>query len=392
VDEFDVDLRGVTKSFGGRRAVDDVTLQIRRGELFSLLGPSGCGKTTLMRLVAGFESADAGTILLGGSDMAGVPPHRRDVNMVFQNYALFPHLSVAGNIAFGLRIQKAPGIEDRVRRALEKVGLPSYEDRAPATLSGGEQQRVALARAIVTGPRVLLLDEPLAALDLKLRKGLQEELRRLQRELGMTILFVTHDQEEARALAVEPEVLLLDEPFGALDARVRQELRRWLRRLHDEIHVTSIFVTHDQEEALEVADRIAVMNRGRIEQVGTPEEIYERPATRFTAEFVGTGNFFEGTGDGRVVRTNDGLSIESAALGKVTLLVRPEKMRLNGGPGIDARVEEVLYQGSSTSILLRTGGRRLLVEDANDGAIARVRVGETASLSWRPEDVRILPR
>jgi spermidine/putrescine transport system ATP-binding protein len=340
VDEHDVTLRGVTKTFGGRRAVDDVTLSIRRGEFFSLLGPSGCGKTTLMRMIAGFESYDSGVITLGGADMAGIPPHKRDANMVFQSYALFPHLSVAENIAFGLRIAKTDDVDGRVRRALAKVNLAGYEKRSPATLSGGEQQRVALARAIVTGPRVLLLDEPLSALDLKLRKGLQEELRRLQRELAMTF----------------------------------------------------VFVTHDQEEALAMSDRIAVMNQGRVEQVGTPEEIYERPATRFAAEFVGSGNFFEGTGDGRTVRTRDGLSIESAASGEVTLLVRPEKMRINGGSGLPARVEEVLYQGASMSIILKSGERRLLVEDANDGALARVRVGETATVSWRPEDVLVLPR
>ena len=340
MDEFDVTLRGVTKTFGGRRAVDDVTLSIRRGEFFSLLGPSGCGKSTLMRMIAGFESHDSGAITLGGADMAGVPPHRRDVNMVFQSYALFPHLNVGDNIAFGLRIAKSPDIDARIRRALEQVNLGGYEKRSTATLSGGEQQRVALARAIVTGPRVLLLDEPLSALDLKLRKGLQEELRRLQRELAMTF----------------------------------------------------VFVTHDQEEALAMSDRIALMNKGRVEQVGTPEEIYERPATRFAAEFVGSGNFFEGTGDGRTVRTKDGLAIESAASGDVTLLVRPEKMRIDGGKGVSARVEEVLYQGASMSIILKAGERRLLVEDANDGALARVRVGETTTVSWRPEDVLVLPR
>jgi spermidine/putrescine transport system ATP-binding protein len=340
VDEHDVTLRSVTKTFGGRRAVDEVTLTIRRGEFFSLLGPSGCGKTTLMRMIAGFESADSGTITLGGADMAGVPPHKRDVNMVFQSYALFPHLTVAENVAFGLKIAKLDDVPGRVARALTKVNLSGYEKRSPTTLSGGEQQRVALARAIVTGPRVLLLDEPLSALDLKLRKGLQEELRRLQRELAMTF----------------------------------------------------IFVTHDQEEALGMSDRIALMNKGHVEQVGTPEEIYERPATRFAAEFVGSGNFFEGTGDGRAVRTKDGLTIESSVSGDVTLLVRPEKMRINGGQGVSARVEEVLYQGASMSIILKAGERRLLVEDANDGALARVRVGETTTVSWRPEDVLVLPR
>ncbi|HVR85057.1 MAG TPA: ABC transporter ATP-binding protein [Planctomycetota bacterium] len=340
MDEFDVTLRGVTRTFGGRRAVDDVTLDIRRGEFFSLLGPSGCGKTTLMRIIAGFESADSGSVTLAGVDMAGVPPHRRDVNMVFQSYALFPHLSVAGNIAFGLRIAKADDIGGRIARALAKVNLSGYEPRSITTLSGGEQQRVALARAIVTGPRVLLLDEPLSALDLKLRKGLQAELRRLQRELAMTF----------------------------------------------------IFVTHDQEEALAMSDRIAVMNQGRVEQVGTPEDIYEQPSTRFTAEFVGAGNFFEGSGDGRTFRTRDGLSFQAAASGEAIILVRPEKMKIAAGAGLACRVEEVLYQGASRSIILRAGERRLLVEDANDGASARVRVGETTAVSWRPEDVLVLPR
>jgi len=340
VDEHDVTLHGVTRTFGGRPAADNVTLSIRRGEFFSLLGPSGCGKTTLMRIIAGFETADSGTVTLGGVDMAGVPPHRRDVNMVFQNYALFPHLSVAGNIAFGLRIAKADDIDGRIRRALEKVNLAGYETRAVTTLSGGEQQRVALARAIVTGPRVLLLDEPLSALDLKLRKGLQAELRRLQRELAMTF----------------------------------------------------VFVTHDQEEALAMSDRIAVLNGGRVEQVGTPEDIYERPATRFTAEFVGAGNFFEGSGDGRTFRTKEGLSFDAPASGDAVILVRPEKMRIAAAGGLPCRVEEILYQGASRSIILRTGERKLLVEDANDGSSARVKVGETAAVSWRPEDGLVLPR
>jgi ABC-type Fe3+/spermidine/putrescine transport system ATPase subunit len=340
VSGFDVRLRGVTKSFGGRRAVDDISLDIRRGEFFSLLGPSGCGKTTLMRLIAGFEFPDSGTIELGGQDVDRVPAHKRDVNMVFQNYALFPHLSVADNIAFGLKIAKRDDIPGQVERVLAMVNLSNYGSRAPLTLSGGEQQRVALARAIVTGPRVLLLDEPLGALDLKLRKGLQEELRRIQRSLGMTF----------------------------------------------------IFVTHDQEEALAMSDRIAVMNLGHVEQVGTPVEIYERPASRFAAEFVGTGNIFEGTGDGSAVRTADGLLVPGQATGAVTLLVRPEKMRLNGGSGIAARVEEILYQGSSTSIILRAGDRRIVVEDANDGALEQVTVGQMTTVTWRPEDALILPR
>ncbi len=307
-DEIDIAARGVAKQFpgAGRRAVDDVTLLIRRGEFFSLLGPSGCGKSTLMRIVAGFESADAGTIELGGRDMRDVPPQRRDVNMVFQNYALFPHLDVGRNVAFGLPTPDPA----RVAECLALVNLSGYERRAIATLSGGEQQRVAIARAVAPRPRVLLLDEPLGALDLKLRKGLQEELRRLQRSLGMTFLHVTHDQEEALAMS----------------------------------------------------DRIGVMNQGRLEQVGPPREIYEAPATRFVAGFVGSANFLD-----------EGM-------------VRPEKIRL-GAEGIAAEVVDVLYQGAVVHAVLQAGGRRIVAEGAFD-----VRPGQAVRVSWRPEDVRTFPR
>ena len=306
MNDFDIAARGVIKSFGGRRAVDDVTLEIRRGEFFSLLGPSGCGKSTLMRMIAGFETADAGAILLGGADMRDVPPQRRDCNMVFQNYALFPHLDVAGNVAFGLNGNSAA----RVAECLALVNLSGYERRSIGTLSGGEQQRVAIARAVAPRPRVLLLDEPLGALDLKLREGLQEELRRLQRSLGMTFLHVTHDQEEALALS----------------------------------------------------DRVGVMNQGRLEQVGTPREIYESPATRFVAGFVGSANFFD-----------EGM-------------VRPEKIRL-GAEGIEAEVVDVLYHGAVVHAVLDAGGRRVLAEGAFD-----VRPGQRVRVSWRPEDVRTFPR
>jgi spermidine/putrescine transport system ATP-binding protein len=338
--ECDVRLEGVRKAFGARVAAAGVDLEVRRGEFYSLLGPSGCGKTTLMRLVAGFESPDAGRIEVAGRDMQGVPPHRRDVNLVFQNYALFPHLDVAGNVAFGLRMAGVADPGPRVGAALERVGLSGFERRSVGTLSGGEQQRVALARAVVTEPRVLLLDEPLSALDRKLRVGLRAELRRLQRELGMTFVFVTHDQEEALALS----------------------------------------------------DRVAVLDAGRVRQVGPPREIYERPADRFVAEFVGAGNFFDGVGDGRAVRTPEGLVHEAGATGHVTLLIRPEKFRLDAGPGggLDARVEEILYQGASATLLVRAAGRRILVEDP--GAAGRLRVGESAVLRWKPEDVLVLPR
>ncbi len=348
--EIDVELRGVSKSLGGR-VVDAVSFAVRRAEFFSLLGPSGCGKTTLLRLISGFEAPDEGAILLGGADVARVPPHRRDVNMVFQSYALFPHLSVAENVAFGLRIQRARDIEARVRRALERVHLAGYERRSPLTLSGGEQQRVALARAIVTGPRVLLLDEPLGALDLKLRKGLREELRLLQRELAMTF----------------------------------------------------VYVTHDQEEALSMSDRVAVMRAGRIEQIGAPRDVYERPAGRFVAEFVGHANFFDGVGDGAVLRTDDGLSIGAPGVrGPATLLVRPEKVRLDGAAGaapasgtrLRARVLEVLFEGAVTRVILVCGGRRIVAEACvHDGAgIARARPGDEVWVAWAAEDAHVLSR
>ena len=240
----------VSKCFGGFHALDDVSLQIHHGELTALLGPSGSGKTTLLRIIAGLEYPDAGrgVIRFDGQDIAGVPVSERRVGFVFQHYALFPHLTVFENIAFGLRVKprkQRPAnavIEQRVKALLELVQLGTFADRYPAQLSGGQRQRVALARA----------------------------------------------------LAIEPEVLLLDEPFGALDAKVRLELRRWLRRLHDELHVTSVFVTHDQDEAMEVSDRVVIMNHGRIEQMGTPQEVYHRPASAFVMGFLGQVNVFQG--------------------------------------------------------------------------------------------------
>jgi sulfate/thiosulfate transport system ATP-binding protein len=228
---------GISKRFGDFVALDDVSLEVKRGSLTALLGPSGSGKSTLLRVIAGLEAPDSGEIVISGEDATGLAPQKRGVGFVFQHYAAFKHMTVRSNIAFGLTIRKRPKAEirDRVDRLLELVQLRQFADRYPAQLSGGQRQRMALARA----------------------------------------------------LAVEPEVLLLDEPFGALDARVRAELREWLRRLHDEVHVTTVFVTHDQEEAMEVADQIAVMNKGRIEQVGGPRDLYEQPATEFVMSFVG---------------------------------------------------------------------------------------------------------
>jgi spermidine/putrescine transport system ATP-binding protein len=314
VSDYDVELFSVSKSFAGRPVVDNITLRIQRGEFFSLLGPSGCGKTTLLRIIAGFESADSGDVVLAGKSMTGVKVAERDLNLVFQNYALFPHMNVGENVSFGLRMARRNDIVTRVREVLDRVSLRGYERREPLTLSGGEQQRVALARAIVTGPRVLLLDEPLAALDLKLRKGLREELRRLQRELAMTF----------------------------------------------------VYVTHDQEEALSMSDRVAVMNGGQIEQVGTPQEIYEQPATRFVAEFVGTANVFEEEGR--------------------TLMVRPENVRLSQA-GLPVTVEELLYHGPVTRIITTAGERRIVLDHPNGCP----RIGDQVHLEWQPEDVRVLP-
>ncbi len=245
----DVRLDHITKRFHEVVAVDDLSLEIERGEFFSMLGPSGCGKTTTLRMIGGFEEASTGTIYLGDTDVTGLPPFKRDVNTVFQNYALFPHLTVFENVAFGLRRRKVPDgeIGTQVKTMLELVELPGYEKRKPSQLSGGQQQRVALARALINHPRVLLLDEPLGALDLKLRKQMQLELKRIQTEVGITF----------------------------------------------------IYVTHDQEEAMTMSDRIAVMRAGRIEQLGNPEELYERPQTAFVAGFLGVSNLLEGEVVGR---------------------------------------------------------------------------------------------
>ncbi|HEY9650913.1 MAG TPA: spermidine/putrescine ABC transporter ATP-binding protein, partial [Coleofasciculaceae cyanobacterium] len=293
--ELDVELRKVFKVFNGETAVRGVDLGIHRGEFFSILGPSGCGKTTTLRLVAGFETPSAGEVLIQGQSMNHTPAHRRPVNTVFQSYALFNHLSVWENIAFGLRIKKlkAVEVEERVKQALKQVKMEAYANRFPAQLSGGQQQRVALARALVNRPAVLLLDEPLGALDFKLRKEMQVELSNLHKDLGLTF----------------------------------------------------IMVTHDQEEALSLSDRIAVMRGGRIEQIGSPTEIYERPRTPFVADFIGDTNLFQGrleAADASMmeIRTATGLNIVvqsksgkvPANASEVMVCVRPEKIRLSLSP------------------------------------------------------------
>jgi spermidine/putrescine transport system ATP-binding protein len=317
-------LEGLSKRFGDVVAVDAVDLEIQGGELFSLLGPSGCGKTTTLRLIAGFEQPSAGRILLDGADMARIPPHRRPVNTVFQSYALFPFLTVEENVAFGLRYK---GTQTRreakrlVAEALALVRLQGLERRRPAQLSGGQQQRVALARALVLSPAVLLLDEPLGALDAKLRKTLQLELKALQESVGITFLYVTHDQEEA----------------------------------------------------LTMSDRLAVMSAGRIEQVGTPATVYEEPATAFVADFLGTANLMEAVasadgagGDGccRVRLAGADLRASAgatAARGQVKVAIRPERVLLEppGTPGenrLPGTVERVVYRGHATELLVRLAG------------------------------------
>jgi spermidine/putrescine transport system ATP-binding protein len=302
-----IQARNVVKAFGQGtaqvRALDDVSVDIRQGEFFTLLGPSGCGKTTLLRLIAGFEMPSAGTILLDGADITTLPPNRRPVNTVFQSYALFPHLTVAQNVAFGLEMLGKPSAEVRARTAqmLALVKLESFATRKVAQLSGGQQQRVALARALAPAPKVLLLDEPLSALDLKLRKEMQIELKRLQLETGITF----------------------------------------------------VFVTHDQEEALTMSDRIAVMSAGKVQQVGTAKEIYIHPRNRFVASFIGETNFLTGAAEDGFLRLGTGERIEVPALragGSATVSVRPEQVRL-GPPqdgGLQAKVGTLVYFGTDT--------------------------------------------
>jgi spermidine/putrescine ABC transporter ATP-binding subunit len=336
----------VTKRFpGGVVAVAGVELTVEPGEFFSLLGPSGCGKTTTLRMIAGFEEPDEGRIVIGGRDLTHVPVHHRDMGMVFQSYALFPHRTVAENVAFGLRMRKVakPEANARVAAALAQVKLEGYEKRRPAELSGGQQQRVALARAIVIRPPVLLCDEPLGALDRKLRQAMQVELKELQRALGVTL----------------------------------------------------VFVTHDQEEALAMSDRIGVMNSGRLEQVGAPAEIYDRPRTRFVAEFIGEINLIEGTISGGRFAAADGRGLPAPAAGDgpAALALRPEKLRIVApGEGvIEGVVSDASFLGDQVlySVAL-AGGRRLLVKEGNPGTGALRRNGASVGLRWEPQDAAIL--
>lgn len=337
-------VEGITKHFGAFTALKDVTLDFPKGELVALLGPSGCGKTTLLRIIAGLETADGGRILFDGADASDRHVRERQVGFVFQHYALFRHMSVFENVAFGLRVRprdQRPSeaeIRRKVKELLDLVQLASLADRAPAQLSGGQRQRIALARA----------------------------------------------------LAVEPQVLLLDEPFGALDAKVRKELRRWLRQLHDDLHITSIFVTHDQEEALELADRVVLMNKGQVEQLGSPTEVYAQPASEFVFGFLGSANRIEGeVANGRlaVPGTNIALPVLSAEARQVTAYIRPHELGIarGEGEGIPATVRRVLELGALARVELTT--------EAGQGYEAEIPQSELAGLALSAgETVRLVPR
>jgi spermidine/putrescine transport system ATP-binding protein len=356
VPAVDVRLVDVVKRFGEMVAVDHIDLEVQDGEFFSLLGPSGCGKTTTLRMIGGFEQPTSGLIELQGEDVTWLPPFRRNVNTVFQNYALFPHLTIYENVAFGLRRKGAKDseIKSRVSDMLKLVELPGFETRKPGQISGGQAQRVALARALINKPAVLLLDEPLGALDLKLRKQMQVELKRIQQEVGITF----------------------------------------------------IYVTHDQEEAMTMSDRIAVMNRGRYEQLGDPESLYERPTTRFVAGFLGVSNLLAATATGSadgyaVVELADDTQVRvpSALVdGKTSLQIgiRPEKIRLSepekapaGGNRLRGVIRDASYIGVSTQYIVEaSGGARLTVYEQNVERATKAELwspGEQVVLTWSPD-------
>jgi spermidine/putrescine transport system ATP-binding protein len=351
-----VELSGVTKRFGEFVAVDDLMLEIYEGEFFSLLGPSGCGKTTTLRMIAGFEEPTEGEISIAGEPMRGVPPYKRPVNTVFQSYAIFPHLNVFDNVAFGLRRAGVRGEElsQRVTEACAMVQLEGFEKRKPGALSGGQQQRVALARALVKRPKVLLLDEPLGALDLKLRKEMQLELKSLQHEVGITF----------------------------------------------------VYVTHDQEEALTMSDRIAVMNEGRVQQVADPATLYESPRNRFVANFIGQTNVFSGTvesviGERVTLRTRGGAKIEAvtreengAEVGaQAQATVRPEKVRFgsSGDNVLSGEIRQVVYLGASTQYIAELPDEATLVlYQQNVHHSAGPSVGEEVSVAWDAQNCVVL--
>ena len=352
-----VELEGVTKRYGETLALDVEHLGIEKGEFFALVGPSGSGKTTLLRLIAGFTEPTSGSIRIGGRTVQDLPPYKRDIGMVFQNYALFPHMSVYENVAFGLKVRHLASAEteSRVKELLGLVRLPGMERRRPQQLSGGQQQRVALARALVTRPRLLLLDEPLGALDKKLRTAMQVELRQIQREVG----------------------------------------------------ITTVFVTHDQEEALTLSDRIAVINEGKVVQLGRPAEVYDRPATRFVADFLGQSNLLPGKvashEAGRMrVSTPTGLQIVArsdrpvASGAQVTVAVRPEKIRLSTerptrSNVFEAEVVHIVYLGTSVTYHLKLSeGTAMIAFDRNEGSSGTYEVGTSVFAAWDEENSLVM--
>ena len=343
-----IQVSGITKQFGQYRALDQVDLEVRSGELLALLGPSGSGKTTLLRIMAGLESADAGSLQLHGEEALGLSPRERQVGFVFQHYALFRHMTVFDNVAFGLKVRpraqrvSRSEIKRRVMELLDLVQLAHFADRYPAQLSGGQRQRVALARA----------------------------------------------------LAIEPKVLLLDEPFGALDAKVRKELRRWLRKLHDDIHITSVFVTHDQEEALELADRVVVMSQGRIEQVGSPADVYDHPASAFVYEFLGQVNRFDCTVADGVARTANGalaIPTENGVQGEAIAYVRPHDLGLSPSAGGPGRVSGIHVVGPDARVEVDLAGLTLEAEmDRERLSVLGLRPGDRCAVHI--DRARVFPR
>lgn len=352
-DDVAVRLDAITKVYGEHVAVDQLSLNIQSGEFLSLLGPSGCGKTTTLRMIAGFEHPDSGAIQLGGRDVVGVPPHKREVNTVFQQYALFPHLTVAENVAFGLQQRKTPRSEiaERVSEALAMVQMRKFADRKPTMLSGGQQQRVAVARALVNRPAVLLLDEPLGALDRKLREEMQLELKLLQRQLGTTF----------------------------------------------------VFVTHDQAEALSMSDRIAIMRAGRIEQLGSSEAIYDTPSSAYVAAFVGQQNFFDGTLDSATEMTSElvdlraSASVTMAAGSAVRGAVRPEFVQFEPAVAdapaavnsLVATVSGFAHHGETMQFLFEAADGRTVLARQPVTARGDLAIGDAVRLFWAPEHVRI---